>query len=98
MYGPDIYLGPTQDTDFEDDDVRLDEQEEELPKSTTVDPDMAPFPESGSREFSELQQAIESSIQTAADDGEDITAVEPAEPSDQPQAHSSDQLPKGCPS
>ena len=99
MFGPDIHLGPSQDTDVENDDDKLDEQEEELPKGATADPDTAPptFPESGSMEFSKLQQATESSIQTVADDGEDLSAVpvEPTKSTNQPQAHSLDQPPKG---
>ena len=97
VFGPVIHLGPSQNTDVEDDD-RFNE-EEDLPKGATLDPDTVPptFPEYSSKEFSELQQAIESSIQTAADNGEDLFTVpaEPTETTDEPQAHSSDQPPKG---
>ena len=91
-------LGLTQHTDFEDNNNRIDEQEEELSEGATTDPadpDMASLPDSRSKEFTELQQPIEDSIQTAADGGEDITAAKPAKPTGQPHAHSSDQLPKG---
>ena len=48
VFGPDIHLGPTQDTDLQEEDDRADEQEEELPEGATTglaEPNTAPFPE-----------------------------------------------------
>lgn len=89
VFGSDVHLGLTQDTDLEGEDDRAEELEEELPEGTSVPADTAPLSETSK----EMQQAIKSSLQNAADDGEDVTAAAPTkQPTDQP--HSS-QFPQG---
>ena len=94
VFGPDIHLGPSYTGDFRqaaDDDECLtgyEEGEDDIPTE-----EIPPHPEAESKDFQELQKAIEKSIESAADEGEDILSPPPGPVTDPSLGQSSSALP-----
>ena len=94
MFGPDVHLGPSYTDEAHeaaDEEEGLDEfheEETDLPTEATLT-----HPEAGSKDFKQLQEAIEKSIETATNEGEDILAPPPSPVADAAPGQSPSSLP-----